>query len=89
MLFLFGFSFLILRFIYYLDCSVLFRFRIAVSRIMFLFLIVKVFKVILWLFFFSFFKLIFFFSFKRVISLSVYYIGIPFFFVGRVTYFFV
>jgi hypothetical protein len=86
MLFLFGLSFLTLRLIYYLGYSVLFRFRIAVPRIMSLFPIVKVFKIILWLFSFSFFKLTFFSFLKRVTSLSVHYIGIPFFFVERVAY---
>jgi hypothetical protein len=79
MFFLFGFSFLILRLIRYLGCFVLFRFRIAVFCVMFLFLIVKVFKVILWFLSLSFFKLTLFSSFKRVIGLSVYCIGIPFF----------
>jgi len=87
MFFLFGLSFLILRFIYYLGCFVLFKFRIAVSRIIFLFPTVKAFEITLWFFSFSFFKLTLFSSFKRVTGLLIHYIGIPFLLIGRVAYF--
>jgi hypothetical protein len=89
MFFLFGFSFLILKLTRYLGYSVLFRFRITVSRVILLFPIIKVFKVTLWLFSLFFFKLIFFSFFERVTSLSVYYIRIPFLFMGRITHFFI
>jgi hypothetical protein len=78
MFLLFGFSFLTLRLIRCLGYSVLFRFRITVPCVVFLFPIVKVFEVILWLLSLSFFKLIFFSFLERVTGLSVYYIGVSF-----------
>jgi hypothetical protein len=86
MLFLFGLSFLALRLTCYLGCSVLFKFRIAVLRIMSLFSTVKAFEVTLWFLSFSFLKLTFFSFFKRVTGLPVHYIGVPFFFIRRVAY---
>jgi hypothetical protein len=80
---------LVLRLAYCSGYFVLFRLRIAVSRIVFLFPIVEVFEVTLWFLSFSFFELIFFFFFELVTGLLVYYIGIPLFFVGRVAYLFV
>jgi hypothetical protein len=50
------------------------------------FAIIKAFKVILWLFSFSPFKLIFFSFFDRVTPLPVQYIGIFFFFMAGISY---
>jgi hypothetical protein len=78
-LFLFRPFFLIWDFNLRSNYLILFGLRVAILCVIFLFTAVEIFKIILWLFTFSFLKLTFLFFFKGVTYLLVHYIKIPFF----------